>query len=58
MPRQRRALAWVVAGATVYGALYTLSLAVVNAASPLGALLMCPAAAASTIAAFAIDDQV
>ena len=56
--RQRRALGWLVAGATVYGALYTLALALVHAAPPLGAILMCPAAVAATLAAFALDDQV
>jgi hypothetical protein len=55
--RQRRGLAWVVAGATVYGALYTLALALTRAAPPLGAVLMCPAAVAVTLAALAIDDQ-
>ena len=39
--RHRRALAWVVAGATIYAALYTLALALSGAAPPLGALLMC-----------------
>lgn len=53
-----RALAWLVAGATVYAALYTLALALTGAAPPLGALLMCPAAVASTLAAFSVDDQV
>ena len=56
--RQRRALAWLVAGATVYGALYTLALALVHAAPALGAILMIPAAVAATLAAFALDDQV
>lgn len=56
--RRRRALAWLVAGATAYAALYTLALALTGAAPPLGALLMCPAAAASTFAAFSVDDQV
>ena len=55
--RQRRALAWVVAGATVYGALYTLALALVHAAPPLGAVLMCPAAIAVTLAAYALDNH-
>lgn len=55
--RFRLPLAWGVAGATLYGALYTLTLAVTGAASPLGALLMIPAAAASTLAAFALDDS-
>jgi hypothetical protein len=56
--RRRRALAWLVAGATVYAALYTLALALTAAAPPLGALLMCPAAVASTIAAFSLDNEV
>ena len=56
--RHRRALAWVAAGATAYAALYTLALALTAAAPSLGALLMCPAAVASTLAAFSLDDQV
>jgi hypothetical protein len=56
--RHRRLLAWLVAGATVYAALYTLTLALAGAAPPLGALLMCPAAIASGLAAFSLDDQV
>jgi hypothetical protein len=56
--RPRRALAWLVAGATVYGALYTLALVLANAAPALGAILMCPAAFASTLAALALDDRV
>jgi hypothetical protein len=55
--RQRRALAWLVAGATVYGGLYTLALALARAAPPLGAVLMCPAAIAATLAALSLDDQ-
>jgi hypothetical protein len=56
--RLRRALAWLVAGATSYGALYTLALAFAGAVPPVGALLMCPAAVACALAAFALDDQV
>lgn len=56
--RRRRALPWLVAGATIYGALYTVALALSDAASPLGALLMCPAAVASALAALVLDDQV
>jgi hypothetical protein len=56
--RRRRAIAWLVTGATVYAALYTLTLALAGAAPPLGALLMCPAAVASTLAAFSLDDEV
>lgn len=56
--RRRRVLAWVVAGATVYAALYTLALALTGAAPPLGAILMAPAAVASTIAAFSLDNEV
>ena len=53
----RRAVAWLVAGATVYAALYTLALTFAGAAPALGALLMTPAAVASTLAAIAIDDH-
>jgi hypothetical protein len=53
-----RPLAWVVAGATLYGAIYTLALTVAGAVSPLGAILMSPAALASTLAAFVLDDHV
>ena len=56
--RLRRALAWLVAGATVYGALYTIALAFTGAVPPIGALLMCPAAVACSLAAFALDDEV
>jgi sulfite exporter TauE/SafE len=56
--RLQRAVAWLVAGATVYAALYTLALALGGAAPPLGALLMCPAAVATTIAAFSLDDEI
>lgn len=56
--RHRRGLALVVTGATIYAALYTLSLALTGAATSLGALLMCPAAVASGLAAFSVDDQV
>ena len=56
--RHRRGLALVVTGATSYAALYTLSLALTGAATSLGALLMCPAAVASGLAAFSVDDQV
>ena len=57
LARRRRALAWLVAGATVYGALYTLALALADAAPPFGALFMCPAAVAVSLAAFSLDDQ-
>lgn len=57
MVRFRSAIGWAVAGATLYGAIYTLTLAITGAASPLGALLMIPAAAASTLAAFVLDDS-
>jgi hypothetical protein len=56
--RPRRALAWLVAGATIYGALYTVALTLSGAVSVIGALLMCPAAVACVLAAFALDDQV
>lgn len=55
---RQRALVWLVTGATVYAGLYTLTLALAGAAPTLGALLMCPAAVASILAAFALDDQV
>jgi hypothetical protein len=55
---RRRALAWIVAGATVYAAFYTLALALSGAAPAFGALLMCPAAVASALAAFSLDDEV
>jgi hypothetical protein len=55
--RWQPAMAWVVAGATVYGALYTLALTIAGAAPVLGALLMSPAAVASILAAFAIDER-
>lgn len=56
--RTRRALAWLVAGATVYGAIYTVTLAVTGAAPVIGALLMVPAGVACIFAAFALDDDV
>jgi hypothetical protein len=56
--RPRRALAWLVAGATIYGALYTVALTLSGAAPMIGALLMCPAAVACALAAFTLDDQV
>jgi hypothetical protein len=56
--RTRRALAWLVAGATVYGAIYTVTLAVTGGAPVIGALLMVPAGVACIFAAFALDDDV
>ena len=55
--RPQRALAWLVAGATIYGALYTVALTLSGAVPVIGALLMCPAAVACALAAFALDDQ-
>lgn len=40
-------LAWVVAGAMVYAALFTIATAITGASGPLGALLMMPAAIVS-----------
>ena len=54
----RRALAWLVAGATVYAALYTLTLAIIGYAPFLSALLMIPAGGATAIAAHILDDDV
>lgn len=48
-------LAWLVAGAAVYAAAYTLALAASGAAGPLGAALMVPAAAASVLCAHALQ---
>ena len=56
--RRRRALAWLVAGATIYATLYTLTLALLGSAPLLGALLMIPAAVAAVIAALILDDDV
>jgi hypothetical protein len=56
--RTRRALAWLVAGATVYGTMYTITLAVTAAAPVIGAVLMVPAGVACIFAAFALDDDV
>ena len=56
--RPRRALTWLVTGATIYGAIYTITLAVIGAAPVDGALLMVPAAVACIFAAFALDDDV
>ena len=56
--RRQRALVWLVAGAMIYGALYTVTLALMASAPPLGAILMCPAAVASVVAAFALDGNV
>ena len=50
-----RPLAWAVAGAMAYAALYTLTLAYGTAMGPLGALLMIPAAIGSGLAARALD---
>lgn len=50
-----RAAAWLVAGATVYGALYTITLAASGAAGVLGAVMMTPAAVASLLCARALD---
>ncbi len=47
-------LAWIVAGAMIYGAAYTVTASVLGAAPPLGALLMLPAAVASLLAAAAL----
>ena len=58
LQRPRRAVAWLVAGATIYGALYTVALTISGAVPVIGALLMCPAAVACALAAFALDDQV
>lgn len=52
LARGRRAvLAWLVAGATLYGALYTLSTAVSASSGWLGAALMTPAALLSLLSA-------
>ena len=48
-------LAWMVAGAVAYGAMYCLSIAVAGSAPTLGAALMVPAAALSIAAALAIS---
>ena len=56
--RQRRALAWLVAGATLYGAVYTVTLAVSGSAPVIGAVLMVPAAVACILAAFTLDADV
>jgi hypothetical protein len=53
----RGPLAWFVAGATVYGAIYTLTLAINGAIGPLGAALMTPAAAASVMCALALTRE-
>lgn len=50
------AAAWLVAGATVYGAFYTITLAVSGAAGVVGACLMTPAALASLVCARTLDD--
>lgn len=52
--RWRAPLAWLVAGATTYGALYTIALALGGAVSPLGAALMTPATLASLACARAL----
>jgi hypothetical protein len=44
-------VAWVVAGAMLYGAAFVLTAAVLRASSPLGAILMVPAAAGNLVAA-------
>ena len=54
----RRAMAWLVTGATVYGAIYTVTLAIAGAAPIIGAVLMVPAAVACIFAAIALDDDV
>ena len=54
-PLMRRALAWLVTGATVYGALYTVTLAASGSASMIGAVLMVPAAVACIFAALTLD---
>jgi hypothetical protein len=48
-------LAWIVAGAMTYAALYTILTALVGATGPLGALLMTPAAAASLVSAMVLQ---
>ena len=55
---RRRVLAWLVAGATVYAALYTLTLAIIGYAPFLGAFLMIPAGGAAALAAHILDDDV
>jgi hypothetical protein len=52
----RGAAAWLVAGATAYGALYTITLAASGAMSAVGACLMTPAALASLACARALSD--
>jgi hypothetical protein len=49
------AAAWLVAGATAYAALYTITLAACGAMSAVGACLMTPAALASLACARALD---
>jgi hypothetical protein len=50
-----RELAWCVAGAVAYAAAYTATTAAARASSPLGALLMLPAAGASVAAALTLS---
>jgi hypothetical protein len=50
------AAAWVVAGATAYGAVYTITLAASGATGAVGAGLMTPAALASLACARALND--
>ncbi len=47
-------VAWMVAGAMAYAALYTVTTAALQAAHPLGAILMLPAAGASLVCAATI----
>jgi hypothetical protein len=53
----RSSLAWLVAGATLYGTCYTWSLAFTGDAGVLGALLMTPAALGSVLAARVLHDH-
>jgi hypothetical protein len=53
----RSSLAWLVAGATLYGTCYTLSLAFTGDTGVLGALLMTPAALGSVFAARVLHDH-
>ena len=50
------AAAWLVAGATAYGAIYTITLAASGAMGAVGACLMTPAALASLACARALND--
>lgn len=50
-------LAWIVAGATLYAALYTLAIAIAGASSWLGVALMTPAAVLSTLSASSLFSE-